>query len=98
LLIKTKIASYHTADSKPVKQEVNGTVILPPLVFPLKAIAYFIELIMLLALPTNVRPGRKGLPGTNALAYLPREKSFKRFRLAYSTHQELKQSQNGPTY
>jgi len=26
--------SYHTADSKPVKQEVNRTVILPPLVFP----------------------------------------------------------------
>jgi hypothetical protein len=24
----------HTADSKPVKQEVNSTVILPPLVFP----------------------------------------------------------------
>jgi hypothetical protein len=24
----------HTADSKPVKQEVIGTVILPPLVFP----------------------------------------------------------------
>ncbi len=33
-LIKTKIVSCHTADSKPVKQEVNGTVILPPLVFP----------------------------------------------------------------
>jgi len=32
--IKTKIVSYHTADSKPVKQEVNGTVILPRLVFP----------------------------------------------------------------
>ncbi len=32
--IKTKIVSSHTADSKPVKQEVNGTVILPPLVFP----------------------------------------------------------------
>ncbi len=32
--IKTKIVSCHTADSKPVKQEVNGTVILPPLVFP----------------------------------------------------------------
>jgi hypothetical protein len=31
--IKTKIVSCHTADSKPVKQEVNGTVILPPLVF-----------------------------------------------------------------
>jgi hypothetical protein len=34
LQIKTTIASCHTADSKPVKQEVNGTVILPPLVFP----------------------------------------------------------------
>jgi len=33
LQIKTKIVSCHTADSKPVKQ-VNGTVILPPLVFP----------------------------------------------------------------
>ncbi len=33
LQIKTKIFSCHTADSKPVKQEVNGTVILPPLVF-----------------------------------------------------------------
>ncbi len=32
--IKTKTVSCHTADSKPVKQEVNGTVILPPLVFP----------------------------------------------------------------
>ncbi len=34
LQIKTKIVSCHTADSKPVKQEVNSTVILPPLVFP----------------------------------------------------------------
>jgi hypothetical protein len=34
LQIKTKIVSCHTADSKPVKQAVNGTVILPPLVFP----------------------------------------------------------------
>ncbi len=32
--IKTKIVSCHAADSKPVKQEVNGTVTLPPLVFP----------------------------------------------------------------
>ncbi len=32
--IKTKIVSCHTSDSKSVKQEVNGTVILPPLVFP----------------------------------------------------------------
>jgi hypothetical protein len=34
LEIKTKIVSCHTADFKPVKHEVNGTVILPPLVFP----------------------------------------------------------------
>ncbi len=34
LQVKTKIVSSHTADSKPVKQEVGGTVILPPLVFP----------------------------------------------------------------
>ncbi len=34
LQIKTKIVSCHTADSKTVKQEVNDTVILPPLVFP----------------------------------------------------------------
>jgi hypothetical protein len=35
LQIKTKIVSSHTTDSKPVKQEVSGTEILPPpLVFP----------------------------------------------------------------
>jgi hypothetical protein len=34
LQIKTKIVSSHTADSKPVKQEVTGAVMLPPLVFP----------------------------------------------------------------
>ncbi len=34
LQIKTKIVSCHTAVSKPVKQEVHGTVILPLLVFP----------------------------------------------------------------
>jgi hypothetical protein len=33
LHIKPKIVSYHAANSKPVKQEVNHTVILPPLVF-----------------------------------------------------------------
>jgi hypothetical protein len=31
--IKTKIVSSHRVDSKPVNQEVIGTVILPPLVF-----------------------------------------------------------------
>jgi hypothetical protein len=34
LQIKTKIVSCHKAVSKPVKQGVRGTVILPPLVFP----------------------------------------------------------------
>jgi hypothetical protein len=34
LQIKTKTVSCHRANSKPVKQEVNGTAILPPLVFP----------------------------------------------------------------
>jgi hypothetical protein len=34
LQIKTKIVSSHTADSKPVKLEVNGTAIHLPLVFP----------------------------------------------------------------
>jgi hypothetical protein len=32
--MKTKIVCCRTAYSKPVKQEVNGTVMLPPLVFP----------------------------------------------------------------
>ncbi len=34
LHIKTKIVSCHTADSKPAKQEVNGTVILSPFSIP----------------------------------------------------------------
>jgi hypothetical protein len=34
LQIKTKNVSSHTAASEPVKQEANGTVMLPPLVFP----------------------------------------------------------------
>jgi hypothetical protein len=34
LQIKTKIVSCYAANSKPVKQEVNSTAILPPLVFP----------------------------------------------------------------
>jgi hypothetical protein len=34
LQIKAKIVSCQTADFKPVKQEVNSTVILLPLVFP----------------------------------------------------------------
>ncbi len=34
VLHKTQKVSCHTADYKPVKHEVNVTVILPPLVFP----------------------------------------------------------------
>ncbi len=34
LPLDASIKSRHTADSKPVKQEVHSTVILPPLVFP----------------------------------------------------------------
>jgi hypothetical protein len=34
LQIKTNIVGCQTADSKLVKQEANGTVILPPPVFP----------------------------------------------------------------
>ena len=40
LQIKTKIVSCHTADSKPVKQVVNSTVILPPLVYRVLVRAY----------------------------------------------------------
>jgi hypothetical protein len=43
--IKTKIVSYHTLDFKTVRQEVNSTVILPPLVFP--DLSFFV----------NIRPG-----------------------------------------
>ncbi len=39
LQIKTKIVSTHTADSKPVKHEVNDTVIPSPLVSPALSIA-----------------------------------------------------------
>ena len=38
------VYGYHTADSKPVKQEVNGTMILPPLVF--LALAYLAHLLV----------------------------------------------------
>jgi hypothetical protein len=41
--MKTKIVSCHTADSKPIKQEVNSTVILPPLVFPDRGHSIHIE-------------------------------------------------------
>ncbi len=62
---KTKIVLFHTVDSKPVKQEVNGTMILPPLVFP--------------AVTIDIRLGSKGLPETNTLAYFSGASAIKRF-------------------
>jgi hypothetical protein len=50
LQIKTKIVSCHTAYSKPVKQEVNGTVILPPLVFAGTAQASIISYLLVITL------------------------------------------------
>ncbi len=41
LQIKSEIVSCHTADSKPVKQEVIGTVILPLLVFPDTSLKFY---------------------------------------------------------
>jgi hypothetical protein len=38
LQIRTNIVSCQIVHSKPVKQEVNGTVILPPFVFPVPTI------------------------------------------------------------
>jgi hypothetical protein len=63
LQIKTKIVSSHTADCKPVKQQVNCTVILPPLVFPALKVLHsgwlwpYADIIM----------GRKGLHGGQTL-------------------------------
>jgi len=37
-VLQIKMVICHTVDSKPVKEEVNGTVILPPLVFPVLSI------------------------------------------------------------
>jgi hypothetical protein len=48
--IKTKIVSCLTADSKPVKQEVNGTRILPPLVFPDAAHCFLLNEVSIKAL------------------------------------------------
>jgi hypothetical protein len=44
LQIKTKTVNCHTTNSKPVKLEVNDTVILSPLVFPGWAHKMFLKL------------------------------------------------------
>jgi len=64
LQIKTKIVSSHTANSKPVKQEANGTVILPPLIFPGLAWGLFPSLL------TNTRIGLKIAYGGHSSLFL----------------------------
>jgi hypothetical protein len=59
LQIKSKIVICHTADSKPVKEEVNGTVILPPLVFHV----YTFE--MIIFRKRHRSRTREASPGTN---------------------------------
>ncbi len=56
--MKTKIVSCHPADSKPVKQEVDSTVILPPLVFADLTIKYTPRVLV----PGNIRLGRRHYP------------------------------------
>ncbi len=48
-----KILSFYMPDSKPVKQEVNSTVILPPLVFPACIINFSISMGSALASVVN---------------------------------------------
>jgi len=55
LQIKTKMVSCLTAYSKPVKQEVNGTVILAPLVFPLLALLDRFNWLFVLVFDTKAR-------------------------------------------
>ncbi len=58
LQIKTKIVSCHTANFKPVKWEVNGAVILPPLIFPDLRIRSFFQMRQL---PLELVTGREPL-------------------------------------
>ncbi len=69
--IKIKIVSCHAADSKSVKQEVNGTVILPPNSFrPERLVPAQVEQLPGAPLwSRHISLGGKCLPGTNALAY-----------------------------
>jgi hypothetical protein len=63
LQIKTKIVSCRTADSTPDKQQVNGTVILPPLVFPEKNYK--------IATLTILEPSHSGKGGSSRFFELP---------------------------
>ncbi len=85
--IKTKIV---TTDSKPVKQEVNGTVILPPLVFPGYRVSGPIrntsfssqhnKLERYITLRLNI------LPGANTLAYCPVHKLRRKLSVLLGWH------------
>jgi hypothetical protein len=55
------MVSCHTADSKPVKQEVNSTVILPPLVFPGQSVSMrdYIYVVQTMMFNINLSPKRR---------------------------------------
>ncbi len=57
--IKTNIVSCHTADSKPVKQEVNSTVIIPPLVFPGHSVIFYDKLQALTGVSIKMNQNRE---------------------------------------
>ncbi len=61
------MVSCHTADSKPVKQEVNCTVILPPLVFPAIRLSTRVGS----GLCNEYKNSLKNVSVTNILAYTP---------------------------
>ncbi len=69
LQIKTKIVSCHTTDSKPVKQEVNGTVILPPFSIPCTIREEFPKGLYSGRLKSLSRARGKGMTEPNCLAY-----------------------------
>jgi hypothetical protein len=71
LQIKTKIVSCHTDDSKQVKQEVNGAVRLPPLVFPgmLPCCGFKMHLLILLSFAREII--MKSTPSVNVIKLFP---------------------------
>ncbi len=83
--IKTKIVSCLTADSKPVKQEVNGTVMLPPLVFP--AFSHLPNLKCLLILAKFTYEHRIGLDCFKVLLEVQWNSTFFCIMLVYRGHQ-----------
>ncbi len=99
LQIKTKIVSCHTADSKPVKQEVNGTVILPPLVFHVAALIaslknkLHLENIQFISQYIHKVHNNKQTSMILFSLFVP-DKNFKIFCICHSIHFSCKQFPN----